>query len=860
VKKARPGGPGARERLLGFLFPGDSYLERAGDLSEARAEVEEEYGRLRARLWLWGQVFKLGGAAVRRESSWRLSMLRFYVKSALRGIWKFKSLSFINIFGLSAGLAVCFLLLLFVGDELSYDRFHQNADRIYRILENDQVFVSPQVSDIVRDSFPAVEQSARILIRDQCLLQCGENRFIEKSFAYADPGLFEIFSFRLIAGDPKTVLSRPFSIVISETAARKYFGGEDPIGKGLRMQNSLDYTVTGLMEDIPGNSHFRYDVLATLAGADQVFGKEWMSKWGWRNFVTYLLVREDFPRASFEAELSPAITGFRTLRDGEAPPVYRLQALKDIHLRSGFVDNDIQVQGNIGTVLTFSGIGILILLIACFNYVNLLTAHGAARAREVAVKKVVGCTRNQLIGQFIGESIAVLLVALGFAVGFFYLTLPAFNSLTGKQLSPAALFSGGTAAGVLGILVAAGVFSGFYPAFVLSAFQPARTLKGVKHEGKLKLGLVRVIVGGQFIISTLLIICALFMARQLRFLHSEELGYDREHVIVVTMNDSEGSHKYEPFKSALLRNSRIVSVTEASRVPSNDLNNWGGFQVPGGSERIDMPIVHVGYDYFETFGISAARGRLFSDSMETDAEQALVLNQSAVERLNLGEDPVGKPVRINWPPSDRRVVGVVEDFHFESFHRPIQPAAFVIFPAQCWQAAVKVRASGLNETLAFIEETWSGFYPDWVFEYQFVDERVRRFYESEERTFRLMGGFTFLAVFVACLGLYGLITFLTKRRLKEISIRKVLGAPAAGIFALLSGDLMRSVLLANLAAWPIAWYALNKWLRNFAYRASLSWWIFAAAGLSVSVIALLTMSWRTFRAARANPVDALKYE
>lgn len=848
------------ERILKFLFSQDYYLERSGDLEEVYADLEEESGRLRARSWLWFQILKLIYGAVRINVVWRFTMFKFYLKTAVRNLFKFKSISSINIIGLTVGIAVCILLLLYVQDELSFDRYHQHSDRIFRILENDRPYISPQVSEIASVNFPEIERSARILVRDQCMIQYKEKQFIEKQFSYADPDLFSIFSFKLKKGNPATVLKRPFSIVISEAIAYKYFGEEDPIGKVLRLQNELDYTITGLMEEMPHNSHFRYNILATLAGSDQVFGSNMMSSWGFRNIITYLLVQDNFSQTSFETKLSAFIAENRDFDEGESPSIYTLQALKDIHLYSGFIDNDIQVQGNISYVLIFSGIGVLILLIACFNYVNLLTANANTRAKEVGIKKVVGSTRNQLIRQFIGESIVVLMIALCFAIVLSYLCLPIFNTLTGKSLSLAILFSRQMVLSSLGILIFTGLLSGFYPAFVLSSFQPVKIIKGIKSSGHTKFTLGRVIVGGQFTISIILIICALFMARQLRFLQSEKLGYNKELIIVTGIHDTEESHKYEILKNALLQNSNITSVTAASRIPSDDLNNWGGFQLPGQSEWIYMPIAHVNFDYFKTFGISALQGRLFSGQMETDGDQALILNEMALKRLGLDQDVIGKPIQISWPNSNRRVIGIVRDFHFESLYKPIQPVAFVVFPAQCWKMAIKVRAAHLNETLVFIEKTWKVFYPEWVFEHQFVDERVRKYYKSEERIFQLMSYFTFLAIFVACLGLFGLVSFIIKRRFKEIAIRKVLGASVASIFALLSGELLWEILLANLLAWPIAWYALNQWLQNFAYCTPLSWWIFFVAGMSVMTIALLTMSWQTLRAARTDPIDSLKYE
>ncbi len=831
-----------------------------GDVEELFLHRAENRGFDSADRWYRREVLKTIPLFILESIRWRLIMFKYNLKTAVRNLWKFKSLSSINIIGLTVGMAVCILLMLYVQDELSYDRYHQHADRIFRILENNETYVPPQVSGIVQENFPEIEKSARILVRNQCLVQYQEKRFIEKRFAYADPNLFSIFSFKLKKGDPAGVLNNPMSLVISEAIARKYFGEEEPIGKVLRLENEKDYTVSGVMEEIPRNSHFRYDILATLTDADRIFGAQAMTNWGWRNMVTYLQVQENFSQTSFENKLAPLIAKNRKLAGRTDTAVYTLQALKDIHLYSGFISNDIQVQGNISYVLIFFGIGVLILLIACFNYVNLLTAHATKRAKEVGIKKVVGSTRNQLIRQFLGESIFILMIALCLAIGVSYLSLPVFNTLTGKSLSLAVLFSPRMALSILGILVFTGLLSGFYPAFILSSFQPAKTLKSVKSGGHPKMNLGRVIVSGQFAISIILIICALSMARQVRFLRTEKLGYDKEQIIVAEIHDTDQSKKYDLLKSALLQNDNVTSVTAASRIPSDDLNNWGGFKLPGQSAWTTLPMAHVDFDYFETFGIPSIQGRFFQSRMGTDRDQAIIFNEAALKKLGLDGDVIGKNLQISWPPSSRRVIGVVKDFHFESLYKPILPLAFVISPPEFGRMAIKVRAAHLNETLGFIEKTWKSYYPDWVFEYQFVDERVNQYYRSEERTFQLMSYFTFLAIFVSCLGLLGLVSYTIKKRLKEISIRKVLGASVSSIFTLLFSDLLGGILLANLVAWPIAWHALNQWLKNFAYRSSLSLWVFLIAGMGALVVALMTMSWQTLRAARANPIDSLKYE
>jgi len=863
-KKNKP--PRIAEWLLYYLVNKEEREFISGDLKEFYLEMFGSSGRLKANLWYWGQIVKSFYHFLKDSNYWRIAMFKSYLKTAVRNLKRQKGYTFIKISGLAIGLAVCILLLLYIWDELSFDRFHKNADNIYRLIyysnnsNQSYPWVAPQVSQMLLDNFPEIREATRILPRDGRMIKYKDDRFKENDFIYADDSFFNIFSFELKSGNPETVLKQPFSIVITESIAHKYFGNKNPIGEVFDVENENEYTITGVMSDIPANSHFNCNFVATLVESDTVFGASWMQNWGWQNFLVYGLFQDNFSKSEFEKKCTILLTEHLDPNDNNIPH-YTLQRMKDIHLYSAHLGGDIRPQGDINYVLIFSGIGVLILLIACFNYIYLLTANAASRAVEVGIKKVIGATRKQLAGQFFSESIVVLFFAMFLSFIIVILCLPLFNALTGKLLSLTALLNIWIIAGIIGMVLITGLISGSYPALVISAFQPVRVIKGIFGFGKSKFSFNRILVVIQFSISAILIICSAFMFRQMHFIRNRKLGFNKEHIVVLQNHERDNRQKYELFKNTLLQNNRILSVASASRVPSDDLNNGGGIWHEGLTDGIVIRIVHVDFDYFETIGINTALyGRLFSAQLETDVNDAIILNETCVRRLELQQAPVGKTVRFGWPDSDRTIVGIVKDFHFESLYEDFRPTAFVIHYPMCSRIMVKIKSSDIHKTLAHIEETWKDLYPSWTYEYSFMDDRFEQIYHSEKRTFQLMGYFSLLAVFIACLGLYGLASFTTKRRFKEIGVRKVLGASITQIIALLSRDFIKWVIIANIIAYPIAWYAMDKWFQHFAFHTELVWWIFALAGLCTIFIALFTVSWQSFCAAARAPVDALKYE
>jgi len=787
-------------------------------------------------------------------------MLKNYLKIWIRNVIKNKTYSLITISGLAIGLAVCILLLLYVQDELSYDNFHENGDRSYRLCYEEHPFHAPQTAELFADNFPEIEDYTRLLIRDNGIFQYEEKKFKERMYTYADAGFFRLFSFTFLKGNAKSALNEPNSIVISERIALKYFGNEEPIGKILILDNEDSYTVSGVIEDMPHNSHIRYDLIATLTNAEEVFGANMMAAWGWQNFVTYFLFNSDFSKSEFEAKSSQFLADQQNLPPNQKIPSLSLQALEDIHLYSSHFKNDIQPQNDITYVLIFSCIGVLILLIACFNYINLFTAQATNRANEIGIKKVIGASRKQLAGQFIGESFIILLLAFILSLLIVEISLPLFNLLTGKGLTFFSLLQMNSGLSILGILLVTGVIAASYPAYVLSSFQPVSVLKskGSSHNSGFQFR--KILVSAQFTIVIILIISAIFMLKQLEYLQNKKLGYDKELILVSEVYSFEDIDKFKALKSVLLQQSNILNVASASRIPSDDLNNWSALLPDGHTDWINMPIVHISHDYFETLGITAFQGRLFTEQMQTDTSEAIILNETAVKELGVQEGSVGAGLQNAWPYSKRKIIGIVKDFHFESLYETIRPTAFVVYYNECFKLIVKVQSSNTKKTIEDLQEICKSFYPDWMFEFHFLDQQLESIYQTDQRIFKLMTYFTGLAIFIACIGLFGLASFMIKSRTKEIGIRKVLGASISQILISLTQDFTKWILIANLIAWPVSWYAMIQWMENFAYSIELSWWMFAVGGVISLAITLVTVSFQAIKAAITNPVKSLKYE
>ncbi len=845
--------------LLERFVNKDIRYSALGDFEEIYATLAEYEGTFLARMWYWKQVVKSLPLFIADSFYWRFHMLQNYLKVVLRKMTRQKVFSLINIAGLAIGMAVCILIVLWVQDELNYDRFHQNAENIYRVLMSDQRYgvlwpiVSIPVGPALRQEFPEITDSARVYDFQGLFTQ--EEKKFEEIGAYVDPSFLDIFSFPLVKGNPKTALQAPSSLVISQKMSEKFFGNEDPLGKNLKLNNDLDFTITGVIKDMPQNSHFYFDFLAPF----EIFEKRDRdpTHWGRFQISTYVLLQDN---VSFK-KLDPKISGLLQEHDVPSGPKLKLEQLIRIHLYAPDGGGDIRY------VYIFSIIAAFILTIACINFMNLTTARSSTRAKEIGVRKVTGAQRADLIKQFIGESVLVSFVALGFAVGLVILILPAFNNLANKQLSLNPLGNWNIILGFAGIVLFSGFLAGSYPALFLSALKPVNILRGTlipTWNGEKKTTFRKFLVVFQFSISVFLIISTLVIFKQLHFIRSSNLGYQKKHIISLPLR-GKMPQQVEAIKSELLRDSRIVQVTATSEVPIHIGKVHLGYDWEGKDPKKEARLteVIVDHDFIETFEMTIVQGRGFSRNYASDSTEAFIINESAAKAMEI-ENPVGKrfAAPIHSGMRDGIIIGVVKDFHFKPLHDEIEPLTMFIMPENFNYLCVKIQSdiSNLRASIQHIESVWKKFAPDFPFKYIFLDEAFERLYRTEQKTGRIFGYFTFLAIFISCMGLFGLAAQVSEQRTKEIGIRKVMGASVSGITLLLSKDFMKWIIIANVISWPSAYFAMKKWLQNFAYRTNLGVEIFFIASVLAFVIALITVSFQVVRVAIANPVASLRYE
>jgi putative ABC transport system permease protein len=794
-------------------------------------------------------------------------MLENYLKVAARHLLRHKSYALINVAGLAIGLACCLFILGYVQHELRYDRFHDNAHRIARLTRpGSALSAGPMAPALVRE-LPAVEAAFRItgslnvpVTRDDGA------QFVDAVYA-ADSSIFDVFSLPLVRGDAATALRRPDALVISQAAARKYFGDGDPLGQTLTIQDDgpETFTVTGVMADLPDAAHFRIDLLCSFERVARASTR--MENWRTNWLFTYLLLAEGVTAAQLQAQL-PA---FFERHTGEAWEHVRVQPLLDVHLHSAHLQYDIAPQGNIVYVYLFASVAVLVLLIACINFTNLATARALDRAREVGMRKTLGAHRGQLVGQFLGESMLLTLLALVLAGGLVSLLRPALQAATGHAFD----FGAASAAAgpiVLGLVLLTGLLAGSYPAFVLAAFRPVETLKGRAASARRGHGLRRGLVVFQFTVSIFLIAATLAIYRQLDFLQNARLGFDKEQVLVLDFGDTL-SDRFELVKREVGRHPNVRAVAAANNVPGKGVSDF--IYRPEGWAEEDLPgwdTYFVDPDYAGVLDLEIVRGRRFSTEIASDTA-GFLLNETAAAEIAAAmgaawADPVGKQLDFYFPgPTGWEVLrsgpilGVVKDFHYRSLHSEIGPLVLQFFRPALDYLLVKVDTEGdLAGTLAFLEAQWEVLGPDAPFSYFFLDEAYDQLYRNEARIGQLFGLFSALAVLIACLGLFGLAAFTAERRTKEIGIRKVLGASVRDIVVMLSRGFAGLVVVAFVVAAPLAYLAVRWWLDAFAYRVAVPWGLFAVAGLGALLVALATVSYQAARAALADPVDALRYE
>jgi putative ABC transport system permease protein len=810
-------------------------------------------------------------------------MIKNYFKMAWRNLMKYKFISFINLFGLTMGLACCLLITVYILHETSFDKYNKNANRVYRVTRTfnnkDGVVslrlgtIAPAFGPLITNYFPDIQKMTRLLPNGKTPMRYGEKIFNEERVFFADENLFDVFSVNVVKGNPQKALLDPYSIMLTEDAAKKYFGDEDPINKVIRMNNQLNLKVTGIYKSFPGNAHMHPELMVSFNTLKDtiVYGeKQLQTSFGNNSFLTYLLLPENYPAKNIEAQfpafLDAKVNLGRTSATVSTSSMTKLglQKLTDIHLRS-HLDYEAEENGDITRVYIFSAIALIILLIACINYMNLSTARSTLRAKEIGIRKVAGATRAELIAQFLSESVLVSSMAMVLAMAAATLILPSLNKLSGLHLSIEPLLHWQWIILFLLIPFIVGILSGIYPALFMSAFQPAKTLKGLFRVGGKTISLRKALVVSQFGISIVLIITTAIVFQQLNYLQNAKMGYNKDHVLVLPYYFNSNS-QYESFRNELLTANGVRNMGRSSRVPTGRLLDSQNAASESGDSlqpvNTELKYLATDHDFIPSYGIEMAAGRNFSRSFTTDTS-GFVINEATVQTLGWGtpDKAIGK--NFKYGNVKGKIIGVVKDFHFESLHQRIVPLVMLLLkPEQNFynQLSVKMNSNNMEGSVKSLEKLWRSYLPEIPFEFNFMDDNFNKLYVAEQRQSKLFSIFACIAIFIACLGLLGLSSFAITQRVKEIGIRKVLGAGTGTIVVLLSKDFLKLVVIAALIAFPVAWFAMDKWLADFAYRISISWWIFIVAGIIAAAIALITVSIQAIKAAMANPVKSLRTE
>lgn len=808
-------------------------------------------------------------------------MFRDYLKTALRNIRKNKLFSIINILGLSLGIATCFILLLYVQDELSYDRFNKNADNIVRIIfqadinggKINESVVMPPVAQTIKKDFPEVEDATRLRAYGAAKITYKDKVFKDDRFAFVDPNFFSIFTLPMIEGNAKTALLEPHTVVITKETAQKYFGNDpnsyrNAMGKTLEFNDDTEtYTITGVIENIPSNSHFHFDIFGSMKGWKNATSDTWLGS----NYYTYLLLKPGTNRKQMQAKFPAMVAKYmgsqmqqqmglsleQFMTKGNSMG-FALQPLTSIHLHSA-TNNELEPGGNANYVYIFAGVALFLLIVACINFINLSTAGASKRLKEVGIRKVVGSGRFQLVRQFLSESIVISLFALLIAIVMVQLALPEFNTISGKHLS----FGTKPIMGLIGLGLLVGIASGIYPAFYLSSFKPIAVLKGKLTTNHKSFGLRSSLVVFQFFISVALIIGTIVVYQQMRFMQNKDLGYNKDQLLTIPNSSVLGKNE-QVFKQQMLQDPRIVNATVSWYRPAGPSNYNNSLAYPQGNDHLIVNGVeyHVDEEYIPTMGMQMISGRNFSKDFETDSS-AIILNETAAKALGWNDaTAVGKTViRQNSDKGDNfpfHVIGVVKNFNFKSLHEVISPLYMSLEPEG--GLIFRIKTTDVAGLLSTMKKQWDSYNVDEPFTYNFMDDLFNKTYAAEQKTGTILNLFSALIIFVACLGLFGLVTYTAEQRTKEIGIRKVLGASISQVIQMLSKEFLKLVLIASLIAFPVAWWGMNEWLQGFAYRTNVSWWVFAVAGFAALLIALITISFQAIKAAIANPVKSLRNE
>lgn len=812
-------------------------------------------------------------------------MIKNYFKIAWRNLLKNRIFSLINISGLAAGLSCFILIALYVADELSYDTYNQKADRIYRInadiiLGGNNLHLAVTADPMgatVKKDYPEVEEYARIYAASGSKLVKKGNTFItELHVAHADSTLFSVFTLPAVAGDTKNALNEPNTVVITESTAKKYFGTTNVIGKMVETDDDKNnlYKVTAVIKDIPNNSHFNFDFIFSMDNVNYPWGS-----FGSHNFQTYLLLKPGTDSKIFEKKLQAYVTKYvlpeaqqsmniksmDELRKSGNTIAYSLMPVTDIHLHSDRFP-ELAVNGNIQYVYIFSAVALFVLLLACVNFMNLSTARSANRAKEVGIRKVLGTEKRNLVGQFLTESTLMAFIALLFAIGIVWLTMPYFNNLSGKSLAINDLLHPVYLILLLLLPVVVGLLAGSYPAFYLSSFKPITVLKGKLNTGFKRSHLRNILVVFQFATSIILIVGTIIVYKQLNYIQTKKIGFSKDQVLVINGTHALGNNA-TAFKNEVVKFAGVKSATFAGFLPvansSRNDNTYSKEAVMDSRNILSSQTWRIDYDYINTLGMEISSGRNFSRDFPSDSG-AVIINETTAKVLGY-DNPIGKKL---YTANNKNgvnkvisfdIIGVVKNFNYESLKQDIGPLVFRLGDRN-FATAFKVNTADVQNLVKRIESKWKVMASGMPFSYQFLDDAFNDMYKVEQRTGLLGLTFAIIAILIACLGLFGLATYMAEQRIKEIGVRKVLGATVFGIATMLSKDFIRLVLVAALIAFPVAWWAMNKWLQDFAFKVNMEWWVFAIAGIMVLVIALVTVSSQAIKAALSNPVKSLRTE
>ena len=851
-------------RFIEFLLDkllSEKYRESfVGDLLESY-EVRATDSRILARMWLFFQFLSSFFSLLRKNIYGSVAMFKNYFLMAFRNLKKHRTYTLINVFGLALGLSATILILLYLQFEISYDRFHENADNIYRVCirslregrtEGESHVYTPPIGPDMKKDFPEVEDFVRMSTLRIAYLNVNDQAFEVNRIRYASPSLFEVFSFKLKSGNSRTALVDPFSIVLSERTSERIFGSKDPIGETIQIGPQDLYKVTGIAENPPSNSSIEFDALISFATlySQPIMQMDWN---GGNQIITYVKLRENATAGSVEEKFPDFL--WRNINETIAQYGWKneayLQPLKKIHF---YYDESSRTA--LVNFYTFSAVAIFILLIACINFVNLTTARAARRAREVGIRKVIGAHRGNLIRQFLGESVVMTILAFTAGIGVAFILTPTYNQLLNKELNPFELLNFTSIFGLLLLILLVGVASGIHPAFCLSSFQPVRTLKGVFDSARGKKKFRNALVVFQFVISVTLIICTLLIRNQLSYIKKAELGFNKENMVILPLVDQDLRTGTEEMRDALLSIPGIVQAAASSDVPHNGFTS-NGYIPEGYSHSIMIHALDVDEHFLETFDIALVKGRNFSKEFATDRD-AYLINETLANQLGW-DNPLGKTIRRN---GDRKVIGVVKDFQFATLHNKIEPLLISNVP---WRnefdyMTIKISTKDIQGTLGSIENIFKKFSPLIPLEYFFLDDAFDRLYKSEERFEKIFKYFSLLAICIALLGLFSLSAYSAQQKSKEIGIRKVLGATVPQILSLFSRETIVLLIVANALACPVALFVIQRWLGNFAYRNSISVWAFVLAFVGSMAAAFATISYQSLKAALKKPADELRSE